>query len=114
MKHPNATVAFQKALAVWERTRDAAKKKARKFTDLKPKCAVQPVAPVRPKLKDFLEGASGLGAAGGDEEAGTSDSDADDDEEVNQHQQILEIMVDTVDAVDVIATHRHFIDFKYV
>ena len=30
------------------------------------------------------------------------------------HQQILEILVDTVDAVDVIATHRHFIDFKYV
>ena len=30
------------------------------------------------------------------------------------HQQILEILVDAVDAVDVIATHRHFIDFKYV
>ena len=28
------------------------------------------------------------------------------------HQQILEILVDTVDAVDVIATHRHFIDVK--
>ena len=82
----NSTVAFQKALTVWERKRDAAKKKARKFTDLKPKRAVQPAAPVRPKLKDFLEGASGLGAAGGDEEAGTSDSDADNDEEVDQEE----------------------------
>ena len=34
--------------------------------------------------------------------------------EIIAHQQILEILVDTVDAVDVIATHRHFIDFKYV
>ena len=32
----------------------------------------------------------------------------------NPHQQILEVLVDTVDAVDVIATHRHFIDVKYV
>jgi len=83
----HATVKFQKELAAWERKRDAAKKKAKKFTDLKPKRAVQPAAPVRPKLKDFLEGASGLGVGGGDEEAaGTSDSGADDDEEVDQEE----------------------------
>ena len=30
------------------------------------------------------------------------------------HQQTLEISVDAVDAVDVIATYRYFIDVKYV
>ena len=68
----NASYAtFQKELAAWERKQDAAKKKGKKITDLKPKCQVQPVALVRPKLKNFLEG-------GSDEEAA---DDADDDEE---------------------------------
>ena len=67
-----ANAAFQKAVAAWEMKRDAAKRKGSRFTDLKPKRAVQPAALARPKLKDFLEG-------GGDDEA--ADDDADDDEE---------------------------------
>ena len=31
-----------------------------------------------------------------------------------QHQQTLEISVDAVDAVDVIATYRYFVNVKYV
>jgi hypothetical protein len=63
-----ASSAFQKELAAWERKRDAAKKKGKKITDLKPKRPVQPAALVRPKLKDFLEGGGDEGAADGDEE----------------------------------------------
>jgi hypothetical protein len=81
-----ASAAFQKALAAWERKRDAAKKKGKKFTDLKPKRAVQPAALIRPKLKDFLEGGPGPRDAAS-EEAADDDHAADSDDEEEEADQ---------------------------
>ena len=51
----HAVASFKKALAAWEKKRDSAKAKGKKFVERKPKQDAAPKAIPKLKLKDFLE-----------------------------------------------------------
>lgn len=69
-----AVATFKKTLAAWERKRDSAKSKGKKFVERRPKQDPFPKAIPKPKLKDFLErgGKENEAVEGGD---GSSEGD---------------------------------------